>query len=94
MAQTLNNYSISQGWVSLNTLSSIPVGEEMIITNKGVEWVLLAEGTEPAIDSKDGVLLTSVSTEDSSKGVVKGSLEIWAKSTDATNNAIVNIQEI
>lgn len=92
MAQTLIDETIGSTWVSLNSLTGISIGTSFIITNKGVEWLVLAEGTEPSAGSNDGVYLTDVSSEDSSKLVTSGSLEIWAKSLDSKNNANINIQ--
>lgn len=81
MAQTLPDITANNDdWVSVNTLTSIAVGEYFTITNKSNRRVVINESvTKPATDSTDGLVLTSTNRAEPSGIVPAGSLEIWAK---------------
>jgi hypothetical protein len=81
MAQTLPDIKAeADDWVSVNTLTSIPIGGYMTITNKSSRKVVLSEGiTKPAASSRSGIVLSALSGNEPSGLVPAGSLEIWAK---------------
>lgn len=93
MAQTIADITVTPIWQSINTLASIVVATSIIIDNKSTSLVILAEGTQPAADSKDGVPLTTFKDTKSSKSIAAGSLEIWARVHADTGTATLCIQE-
>ncbi len=93
MADTIADISISnQNYVSINTLTTIPVGTKIIITNKSSSEVLIqVSSSQPSASSKDGVPLQIQPHLSASKTITLGENEVWAKSTDF-NNALVTVQ--
>ena len=94
MAQTIPDIIVTSIWQSINTLSSISIGTAMSIDNKTIGVVLLAEGTQPASDSLDGVPLTTYKDNKSTGTVVTGSLEIWARTESTTATSRIAVQRI
>jgi hypothetical protein len=93
MAQTIADKTITTTWQSINTLSGIAVGDAMIIDNKSGSLILLAEGTEPAANNRDGVPLTTYKDTKSTKVMPALSLEIWGRVDADSGTAKVSIQE-
>lgn len=82
-------------WSSVNVLSGLSIGTPMAIQLKTNAMIILFESdTKPAAQSKDGVLVSNIFNEDSTKIVIANSPEIWAKCANDYDNAIINIQEI
>ncbi len=92
MAQTIADITISDTWVNLNTASGISVGDEMKILNKSPTWVRIAEGTEPALTSTDGLVLTDMDRNYAQLEVPSGSLTIWAKTTQNGRTIKLSVQ--
>lgn len=93
MAQTIADIIVTPTWQSLNTLASIAVGTSMIVDNKTIPVVILAEGTQPAPTSKDGVPLTQYQDVNSVKTILAGSLEIWVRTESDSAQARISVQE-
>jgi hypothetical protein len=93
MAQTLPDITAnSDDWVSVNTLTSIPVGGYMTIANKSSRQVLLSESnTKPTAASISGIVLSPLSGKEPSGIVPEGSLEIWAKGLGG--KAVLTVQQ-
>ena len=82
-------------WSSVNVLSGLPIETPMAIQLKTNAMILLFESdTKPTAQSKDGVLVSNIFNEDSTKIITANSLEIWAKCANDYDSAIINIQEI
>jgi len=82
MAQTLPDIVLNKTWQSINTLSGIAVGTSMIIQTKGAfHKVILAEGTQPTSDSRDGRMIDRKQRDAS---VIDGSDEIWGRTVSGT----------
>lgn len=92
MAQTLPDIPITQEWQSINTLSGISVGDFMVVNNKSLTEVILSEGTKPPTASLQGVVLTSYRDHKSTKEIIEGSLEIWARIAGQAGTARITIQ--
>jgi len=95
VADTIADILISnQNYVSINTLTSIAVGTEIILTNKSNSEVLLqVSSSQPSASSKDGIPLQIQPYSSATKTVTSGENEVWAKSTDF-NDALVAVQEV
>mgnify|MGYP003636020330 CR=1 FL=1 len=94
MAQTIADIPVTTTWQSINTLSSISVGTEIIVDNKTIAVVLMSEGTQPAADSKQGVPLTAYADNLSSRTIKSGSLEVWIRVESDTGTARIVAQEV
>lgn len=82
-------------WSSVNVLSGLPIGTPMAIQLKTNAMIILFESnTKPSAQSKDGVLVSNIFNEDSTKTITANSQEIWAKCANDYDVAIINIQEI
>lgn len=82
-------------WSSVNVLSGLPIGTPMAIQLRTNAMIILFESnTKPSAQSKDGVLVSNIFNEDSTKIITANSLEIWAKCANEYDSAIINIQEI
>ena len=82
-------------WSSVNALSGLPIGTPMAIQLKTNAMIILFESnTKPTAQSKDGVLVSNIFNEDSTKIITAKSLEVWAKCANEYDSAIINIQEI
>ena len=82
-------------WSSVNVLSGLPVGTPMSIQLKTNAMILLFESsTKPAAQSTNGVLVSNIFYEDSTKIITANSSEIWAKCANEYDVATINIQEI
>ena len=82
-------------WSSVNVLSGLPIGTPMAIQLKTNAMIILFESsTKPAAQSKNGVLVSNIFNEDSTKIITANSPEIWAKCANDYDSAIINIQEI
>lgn len=93
MAETKPDITIGDDWVSLNTLSEVPVGSPFLIQNKTTNWIILFEqSTQPSSSSTDGVYLTDLYQSEGSKLIVADSLEIWAKAAVAGRPCKLSIQ--
>tara|TARA_R110000851_G_scaffold20753_2_gene62561 strand:- start:1338 stop:1622 length:285 start_codon:yes stop_codon:yes gene_type:complete len=93
MAQTIADITVTTAWQSINTLSSISVGTEIIVDNKTIAVVLMSEGTQPSADSKQGVPLTTYADNLSSRTIKSGSLEVWIRVESDTGTARIVAQE-
>lgn len=94
MSQTITDITITPLWQSINTLTGISVGTSMQIDSKTLTQIILAEGTQPAADSTDGVPLTTYNATKSSKIVSLGSLEIWARTESDTGVGSLSVQGV
>ena len=96
MTQTIPNISVDDTeWVDLNAASGIAVGHSMSIALQSSTWCRLYEGTTPpAIDSKDGVVLTDKRYPYNSPVVESGSLKIWAIGAQKGRTVDLNVQEL
>ena len=94
MSQTIADKIVTPIWQSLNTLSSIPIGTEMIVHNKSTSLMILAEGTQPDVNSLDGVPLTSYRDNGASRIIASGSLEIWVRINGNTSEGKLSVQEV
>lgn len=94
MAQTIPDITITTAWQSLNTLSGIAVGTAMAADNKSTTLVLLAEGTQPSANDLDGVPLTTYRDTKSTRTIVAGSLEIWARVGASSSTGRITVQEV
>ena len=82
-------------WYSVNVLSGLSIGISMAIQLKTNAMIILFESdTKPTAQSKDGVLVSNIFNEDSTKIITANSPEIWAKCANNYDSAIINIQEI
>ena len=82
-------------WSSVNVLSGLPIGTPMAIQLKTNAMIILFESdTKPSAQSKNGVLVSNIFNEDSTKIITANSLEIWAKCANDYDVATINIQEI
>lgn len=68
----------STQWVSVNTLTGVPVGTAMELTITSTYPVQLWEGTQPAVDFRGGKPTTNMSKPYASPEITEGSDEIWA----------------
>jgi len=93
MAQTLPDITAtSDDWVSINTLSGIPVGETFTVTNKSSFLVLLHESSaKPAAGNLSGSVLTNLTGTQPSAVIPFGELEVWAKSLNGS--AVLSITQ-
>jgi hypothetical protein len=94
MSQTIPDIPISYAeWVDVNTLSGIPVGTATAIFNKGDSALYLYEGdVAPAVDSKDGVILSTLYNPFGVANVLPGSERIWARCAVIYKNTRLGIQ--
>ncbi len=82
-------------WSSINVLSGLPIGTPMAIQLKTNAMIILFESsTKPTAQSKDGVLVSNIFNEDSTKIITANSLEVWARCANEYDIATINIQEI
>ncbi len=82
-------------WYSVNVLSGLPIGTPMAIQLKTNAMIILFESsTKPTVQSKDGVLVSNIFNEDSTKIITANSLEVWARCANEYDSATINIQEI
>lgn len=82
-------------WSSVNVLSGLPIGTPMAIQLKTNAMIILFESsTKPTAQSKDGVLVSNIFNEDSTKIITANSLEVWVKCANDYDSATINIQEI
>lgn len=82
-------------WVSLNVLSSIPVGTAFSIQNKWYDWGLLQESvTKPDISNFSGVVITSLGSFENNKSILSGSEEVWVRSYFLNRTLKLNVQEV
>lgn len=82
MSQTIDDIKVSTEWVSVNLLTSIPVGVAMKIQNKGIYTCILAEGVKPEKESTNGERINTKYFTEQTKYILKDSLEIWARIED------------
>ena len=68
----------SNQWVSINTLTGIPVGTAMELTITSTYPVQLWEGTQPDVNFRGGKPTTNMSKPYASPEITEGSGEIWA----------------
>ena len=68
----------STQWVSVNTLTGVPVGTAMELTITSTYPVQLWEGTQPAADFRGGKPTTNMARPYASPEITVGSDEIWA----------------
>lgn len=96
MAQTLADVVVTPTWQSINTTTGLAVGTKLSITNKSTSPMVIAEGTQPASDNKDGVPLAAYTSRIMvpEKVVLEGSLEIWIRVTGDTSQGKVAVQDI
>lgn len=84
-------------WRSINILSDVSIGTEMIIQNKSQHWCLLVESdTKPLLSESltRGVVITDLSSSEPSKIIRNGSQEIWAITKEPGRTAILSVQVI
>ena len=82
-------------WSSVNVLSGLPVGTPMSIQLKTNAMIILFESnTKPSAQPTNGVLVSNIFYEDSTKIITANSSEIWAKCANEYDVATINIQEI
>lgn len=95
MANTIPDITISNDlFSSVNTLSGVAVGTEIIISNKSNSTVLLqVSNTQPSSGSTDGVVMHVPPQSTSIKTVTSGENEVWAKSLMYTD-AKLSVQEV
>ena len=94
MAVTIPDITLNaNSYTSINAITGIPIGSNLAIQHKEGSWVYLVESiTEPNV-SREGVLLTDIFGEESSKAVLAGSLEIWAiVAAPSPREARINVQ--
>ena len=96
MAATLPDIHVDDtAWVDVNTASGITVGNKMRITLKSGVWCRLHESTSaPALDSKDGEVLTDKRNPYNIATIPTGSLKIWAKSSEVGRSSDIMVQEV
>lgn len=68
----------STQWVSINSLTGIPVGTAMELTITSTYPVQLWEGTQPTVDFREGKPTTNMDLPYASPEISSGSEEIWA----------------
>lgn len=68
----------STQWVSVNALTGVPVGTAMELTITSTYPVQLWEGTQPAVDFREGKPTTNLTQPYASPEISEGSEEIWA----------------
>lgn len=80
-------------YVSVNQLCGIPNGTPIQIQTKASREVYLQESnSKPPSTSTDGVILTDILSGNSVADVTSGSLEIWARSSEANSRISVVIR--
>lgn len=98
MAEYIPDITIpSDEYVSINTLSGVDIGTEMVLQLKSTVWIRLVESaTKPAASVEDGLLMSNLTQNYASATIRAGSLEVWAISTKTNYNASskLNVQEI
>lgn len=94
MAQTLPDVVVGDTWVDLNTVTGIAVGTRLALLNKSTTWIQLAEGTEPAANYKDGVILRDMESNYAQADIPASSLTIWAKSAIVGKLCRLSVQAV
>lgn len=91
MADTIPDTTIgSNTWVDVYSSTSITVGTNINIINKGSNAMYLYEGTtQPDNDATDGVPLTGFSGNTHSAEMESGSNTVWAKTVKGSNKITV-----
>ena len=82
MADTIPDITIGNDvFYSVNSLSGIAVGTEIIISNKSNSTVLIqVKNTQPSSASTAGVVMHTPPNETSIKTVTAGENEVWVRS--------------
>jgi hypothetical protein len=96
MSQTIPDIHVDDtAWVDVNTASGVAVGSKFRITLKSTTWCRLYEGTvAPAIDSKDGEVITDKYNPYNVAVIPAGSSKIWARSSSEGRSSDIMVQEI
>ena len=93
MAQTRPDMIVTDTWQSVNSVTGISLGTQMLMANKSNTQIVVAEGTEPLSTSYDGYPLGTGSLFGSNLIVDSGSLEIWVRVREGKGTGIINVQE-
>lgn len=93
MSNTLPNITVlTTEWVDVYSLTGIPVGTSLVITNNSESTLLVQEqATQPLADNTDGILFGNVFNTNQAT-VTNNPTTVWLKATKSTCS--VNIQAI
>lgn len=81
-------------WVSVNTLTGIPIGTKLYLVNQGQANITLqVSSTKPDISDFEGKLLKEVETEQSRTTLLATAEELWARSKTPTADGQLFVQE-
>lgn len=83
-----------QSWVDINTSSGIAVGTAMTIQNTSTIWVHLAESDSEPTEAEYHKVITSLTYNNAEAQVLTGSGRVWARSSVATRQGTLAIQEV
>lgn len=97
MAQSLPSIKLqsSSEFISLNSISTVAVGEPFWIQNKGFySFNIIESDTQPDNTSIDGVHVTSIHGNYSKPTITAGSKEIWAKLNYSNASTIIHVEKL
>ena len=90
MAQTIPDIIATKDWQSVNALTGIDIGKPINLQTKGAyHRVITALGTQPAADSRDGLMLTPMERKTT---IAAGSLEVWVRTV--SGNCRIFVEEV
>jgi len=83
-----------QDWVSINTLSSVTVGEAFILQNNNIGTVLVSESTsKPALDDSKYLKLYNITYGILSVlSISENSLQIWVRPEELGDDLNISVQ--
>ena len=84
---------VTDTWQSVNSVTGISLGTQMLMANKSNTPIVVAEGTEPLSTSYDGYPLEIRGTFGGNLIIDLDSLEIWVRVAEGKGTGILNVQE-
>lgn len=93
MAQTKPDMIVTDKWQSVNSVTGVAIGVQMLMANKSNTQIVVAEGTEPLSTSYDGYPLETRGLFGANLVIAASSLEIWVRVQEGKGTGIINVQE-
>lgn len=93
MAQTRPDMIVTDTWQSVNAVTGISLGVQMLMANKSNTHIVVAEGTEPLSTSYDGYPLETRGLFGANLIIDANSLEIWVRVQEGKGTGLINVQE-
>jgi len=83
-----------QDWVSVNTLSSVTIGEAFVLQNNHVKTVLVSESSDkPALDDTKYLKLYNINYGVLSVlSIAEGSVQIWVRPEELGDDLNISVQ--